>query len=138
LNSNSNLSDNKSASIACKGNSVVSQAHIYHDTTSQPGGLTLNPEAFYVLHRRIDTESVQYRARFQSLLRRVIKLENSLDDGRTSRTNRSLHRERIQLGLDVSVAGERRMFAPGLPFMIVLLAFVATVAPTVYKYVLSA
>ena len=62
-------------------------------------------------------------------------MENRLGVGQSSR---SLCRERIQLGLEVSVAGERKMYAPGLPFMMILLAFIATIAPITYKYVFSA
>ena len=62
-------------------------------------------------------------------------MENRLGVGQSGR---SLRRERIQLGLEVSVAGERKMYAPGFPFMMILLVFIATIAPITYKYVFSA
>ncbi|KAH9013673.1 hypothetical protein EDB85DRAFT_1899607 [Lactarius pseudohatsudake] len=116
-----------------RGDSVISQAHINHDVTMQAADeLALTPEAFYVLCQRVDTESVQYHTRFQSLLQRVMVLEKNLGVGRSD-SLRSLRRERIQLGLEVSMAGERRMYAPGLPFMMVLLVLAVTITPTAYK-----
>ena len=111
------------------------EAHINHDVLTPQLGRPLNLEDFYVLRQQLDSQSVKYHTRFQSLLRRVIELENRLG---VRKSGRSLRRERIQLGLEVSVAGEHNIYAPGLPFMMILLAFIATMAPITYKYVISA
>jgi hypothetical protein len=50
------------------------------------------------------------------------------------RDNRFLRRERIQLGLGISVAGERGVSASGFPFMMVLLALIVVIIPGAYKY----
>jgi hypothetical protein len=54
------------------------------------------------------------------------------------RDEKSRRRERIQLGLEVSVAGERGVWAPGFPFMMVFLAFIVVIIPHAYKYTFSA
>ena len=82
---------------------------------------------FDVPRREVDSESMQLRADLQSALRRVMELEKCMRD------NRFLRRERIQLGLEVSVAGERRVSASGLPFMMVL-ALIVVIIPGAYKY----
>jgi hypothetical protein len=90
---------------------------------------------FNVPHREVDSaKSMQYHAKLQSILERVMELERRL---RIVRGEKYLRRERIQLGLDVSVAGERRVWASGFPFMMVLLALITMSLPNVYKYMFS-
>jgi hypothetical protein len=84
--------------------------------------------------REVDSESMQYRTKLQSALRRVMELERRLG---VLHGDKSLRRERIQLGLEVSVAGERGVWAAGFPFMMVLLALVAVIIPSAYKHAFS-
>lgn len=53
--------------------------------------------------REVDSEIMHLRAKLRSVLRRVVELERHLG---AVRDNRFLRRERIQLGLDISVTGE--------------------------------
>lgn len=71
---------------------------------------------------------MQLRAKLRSVLRRMMELERRLG---AVRDNRLLRRERIQLGLEISVAGDRRVLASRFPFTMVLLALIAAGA---YKY----
>jgi len=71
----------------------------------------------------------------QSVLRRVMELERRLG---VVRGEKSLRREHIQLGLEVSVAGKREVWASGFPFMMVLLALITVLIPNAYKYAFSA
>jgi hypothetical protein len=50
------------------------------------------------------------------------------------RDNRFLRRERIQLALEISVAGERGVSASGFSFMMVLLVLIVVIIPGAYKY----
>jgi hypothetical protein len=76
--------------------------------TSQKDNLAPTRRVFDVSRREVDSEIMQLRAKLQSALRRVVELERRLG---AVRDNRSLRRERIQLGLDISVAGERGVSA---------------------------
>ena len=54
--------------------------------------------------------------------------------------DRSLRRERIQLGLEIVVVDNRVRLgvrARGLPFLIIILAIITTMVLNVYKYALS-
>ena len=82
-----------------------------------------------------DSERMQSHAKLRSALQRVMELERRLD---TVRSDKSLRRKRVQLGLEVSVAGERGVWAAGFPFMMVLVALVAVITPNAYKYAFSA
>jgi hypothetical protein len=51
------------------------------------------------------------------------------------RDNRFLRRERIQLGLEISVAGQRGVSASEFPYMMVfLLALIVVIISGTYKY----
>lgn len=80
---------------------------------------------------RVDSEVMQLRAKLWSVLRRVVELERRLG---AMRDNRCLCRERIQLGLGISVAGARRVSVPGFPSMMVLLALIVVIIPGAYKH----
>jgi hypothetical protein len=79
---------------------------------------------------------MRYNAKLQSVLRRMMELERHLGVVRGNK-HRYLHRERIQLGLDIIVAGERRGWASGFPFMMVLLIVITVIIPNAYKYAFS-
>ncbi|KAH9172234.1 hypothetical protein EDB89DRAFT_1906344 [Lactarius sanguifluus] len=87
-----------------------------------------------VSHQEIDPKSMQYYTKLHSVLRHVIELERRLG---VVCDEKSRHHERIQLGLEVSVAGEHGVWAPGFPFMMVVLAFIAMIIPHAYKYTFS-
>ena len=82
-----------------------------------------------------NSKHMQYHAKPQSALQRVMELERRLG---VVRSNKSLRRKRVQLGLEVSVAGERGVWAAGFPFMMVLVVLVAVIIPNAYKYAFSA
>ena len=48
--------------------------------------------------------------------------------------NRFLCCERIQLGLEISMAGERGVSALSVPFLMVLPALITVIIPGAYKY----
>ena len=87
-----------------------------------------------VPRREVDSESMQYHARLQSVLRRVMELERRLG---VVRSDKSLRRKRIQLGLEVSVAEERGVWVSGFPLTILLLALTTVIIPNAYKYAFS-
>jgi hypothetical protein len=101
----------------------------------QQGNLTPTRKVFNVSRREVDYESIQLHNKLQSVLRRVVELERRLG---AVRDNKFLRRERIQLGLEISVAGERGVSAPGFPFMMFLLALVVAIIPAYKYYVFSA
>jgi hypothetical protein len=111
-----------------EGEDDISQTHV-----GPVQGLALQQDLaptrriFDVARRETDSESIQLRADLQSALRRVMELE------RRMRYHKFLRRERIQLGLEISVAGERRVSVSGLPFMMVL-ALIVVIIPSAYKY----
>lgn len=74
---------------------------------------------------------MQLHAKLQSALQRVMELERRLG---AVRDNRFLRRERIQLGLEISVAGKRGVSMHGFPLMIVLLSLIVVMIPGAYKY----
>jgi hypothetical protein len=113
-----------------EGGDGTSQTHISHDLALQQDNLPPTRRVFDVSCREVDDESMQLRAKLRSISQRVVELERRLG----ARDNRFLRRERIQLGLDISVAGERGVSTPGFPFLMVLLALVVVMIPGAYKY----
>ncbi|KAI9447020.1 hypothetical protein BJY52DRAFT_1228531 [Lactarius psammicola] len=69
-------------------------------------------ETFNVSRQEVDPEIVRYYTKLRSVLRRMIELERCLG---VARDEKSLRREHIRLGLEVSVAGECGVWAPGIP-----------------------
>lgn len=118
-----------------RGGGVISQTHVNQDLALQQDGLAPTSGAFDASCREINPESMQCHAKLQSVLQRVMELERRLG---VVRDGKSLHRERIQLGLEVSVAGKRGVWASGFPFMMVLLALITVLIPNACKYVFSA
>lgn len=118
-----------------RGGGVISQTHVDQDLALQQDGLVPTSGAFDASCREINPESMQCHAKLQSVLQRVMELERRLG---VVRDDKSLHRERIQLGLEVSVAGKRGVWASGFPFMMVLLALITVLIPNACKYVFSA
>lgn len=91
-------------------------------------------KVFNVPRREVDSENMELHAKLQSVLRRTMELERRLG---VMRGNKFLRRERIQLGLEISVAGERGVSAlsvSGFPFMTALLALIVVIIPGAYKY----
>ncbi|KAH9953576.1 hypothetical protein BC827DRAFT_1247691 [Russula dissimulans] len=114
------------------GEDDISQTHVGQDITLQQDNLAPTRRVFNILHREVDYhESMQLHAELQSVVRRVVELESRLG---AVRDNRALRRERIQLGLDVSVEGKRGVSEPAFPFMMVLLALIVVIIPSAYKY----
>ncbi|KAH9030021.1 hypothetical protein EDB85DRAFT_1891756 [Lactarius pseudohatsudake] len=111
-----------------RGEGAISQAHVNQDDLKSTCDVS---------RQEIDSdpESMQYYTKLRSVLRRVIELERRLG---VVCDEKSRCRERIQLGLEVSVAGERGVWALGFPFMMVFLAFIAVIIPHAYKYTFSA
>ena len=70
-------------------------------------------------------------AKLRSVLRRIVELERRLG---VMRDNRFLRCERIQLGLEISVTGERGVSASEFPYMMVLLALIVVVISIAYKF----
>ncbi|KAH9010287.1 hypothetical protein EDB85DRAFT_1894350 [Lactarius pseudohatsudake] len=102
--------------------STPSQFHISHNTAipiQQPKP-ELTHGDLYALRQEV-----------QSALRRIIELEKGI-----VRSDRSLRRERIQIGLDIAVA-DNRVRARGLPFLIIILAIITTMVLNAYKYAFS-
>jgi hypothetical protein len=114
-----------------KGKDDISQTHVSQDLALQQGNLAPTCKVFDVSRREVDYESIQLHNKLQSVLRRVVELERRLG---AVRDNKFLRRERIQLGLEISVAGEHGVSAPGFPFMMVILALVVAIIPGAYKY----
>lgn len=69
----------------------------------------------------------------QSVLQRITEMEKRMN---VSRSDRSIRRERIQLGLEV-VVGDGRVRARGLPFLLMILAVITTMVLNAYKYAFS-
>jgi hypothetical protein len=108
----------------------ISRTHVDRDLALQLDNLAPT-RVFDVSRREVNSEIMQLHAKLQSVLRHVVELERRLGAVRDSR---SLCRKRIQLGLEVSVAGERGVSAPGFPFMMVLLALIVVIIPGAYKH----
>ncbi|KAH9008231.1 hypothetical protein EDB84DRAFT_1447072 [Lactarius hengduanensis] len=111
-----------------RGEGTISQAHIDQDDLKS----TCNVSRQEI---NSDPERMRYYTKLRSVLRCMIELERCLG---VVRDEKSRHCEHIQLGLEVSVAGERGVWAPGFPFMMVFLAFIAMIIPHAYKYTFSA
>ncbi len=107
---------------ALEGGCTASQYHVSHDTAIQQPKPELMHENYYALHQEA-----------WSALRHIVELERHMgivwDD-------RSLCRERIQLGLEIVVA-DNQVRAHGLPFLIIILALITTIVLNAYKYVFS-
>jgi hypothetical protein len=100
----------------------------------QQDDLASTSKVVNVLCQEVDSESTQLRAKLQSVMRRTMELERRLG---VMRGNKFLRRERIQLGLEISVAGERGVSAlsvSGFPFMMAFLALIIVIIPGAYKY----
>ena len=82
-----------------------------------------------------NSKHMQYHAKPQSALQCMMELERCLG---VVRSDKSLCHEHVQLGLEVSVAGEHGVWAAGFPFMMVLVVLVAMIIPNAYKYAFSA
>ncbi|KAH9030047.1 hypothetical protein EDB85DRAFT_1891779 [Lactarius pseudohatsudake] len=115
-----------------RGGGVISQTHVDQDVALQRDNLALTSDTFDTSRREINPESMQCHAKLQSVLQRVMELERRLGVARGD--DKSLRRERIQLGLEVSVAGKRGVWASEFPFMMVLLALMTVFIPNAYKY----
>ncbi|KAH9953240.1 hypothetical protein BC827DRAFT_1249697, partial [Russula dissimulans] len=114
------------------GEDDMSQTHVGQDLTLQQDNLAPTRRVFNISHREVDYyEGMQLHAKLQSVVQRVAELERRLG---AMRDNRVLRRERIQLGLDVSVEGKRGVSAPTFPFMMILLALIIVIIPSAYKY----
>jgi hypothetical protein len=112
----------------------ISQTHAGQNFASQQDNPAPTRRVFDVSNREVNLlnyESMQLRIKLQSVVRRVAELERRLG---VVRDNRVLRRERIQLGLDVSVAGERGVSAPAFPFVMVFLSLIVVVVPSAFKY----
>lgn len=114
-----------------EGEDNISQTRIGQDLALQQGDLAPTHRVFNVPHRNVDPESMQRRAKLQSALRRVMELERRLGAMHDNH-DRFLRRERIQLGLEISV-GDRGASASGFPFMMVL-ALIIVIFSGAYKY----
>lgn len=108
-----------------------SQTRVGQDLALQQDGSAPTHRVFDVPRREVDSETMQLRAKLRSVLRRMMELERRLG---AMRDNRLLRRERVQLGLEISVAGERGVSVSGLPFMMVFLALIVVIIPGTYKY----
>ncbi|KAH9015317.1 hypothetical protein EDB84DRAFT_1443510 [Lactarius hengduanensis] len=98
--------------------STPSQFHVSHNTAipiQQPKP-ELTHGDLYALCQEV-----------QSALRRIIELEKGIVG-----SDRSLRRERIQIGLDIAVA-DNWVRARGLPFLIIILAIITTMVLNAYK-----
>ena len=106
---------------ALRGGSTTS--HIDHHTVIQQPKSEQAHDDSHVLRQEV-----------QSVLRRIFELERRMG---IVRNDRSVHRERIQLGLAIMVA-DNRVRARGLPFLIIILAIIAIMmVPNAYKYAFS-
>ncbi|KAI9429862.1 hypothetical protein H4582DRAFT_2064579 [Lactarius indigo] len=108
--------------------STASQFHVSHDTAldtaipiQQPKS-ELTREDLYALRQEVHTA-----------LWRIIEVERRMG---IVRSDRSLRREHIQLGLEIAVA-DNRVRARGLPFLIIILAIITTIVLNAYKYTFS-
>ena len=107
------------------------QTRVAQDLTLQQGDLAPTCRVLNVPHQEVNSDSMQHHAKLRSVLRRVMELERRLG---AMRDNRFLRRERIQLGLEFSVIGERGVSVSEFPFMMVLFAFFVVIIPSAYKY----
>jgi len=107
---------------ALEGGCTASQYHVSHDTAIQQPKPELTREDHYALHQEA-----------RSALRRIVELEKRMG---IVQDDRSLRRERIQLGLEIVVA-DNWVRACGLPFLIIILALITTIVLNAYKYVFS-
>ena len=114
-----------------KGEDDISQTHVSQDLTLQQDNLAPTCKVFDVSHQEVDYESIQLHNKLKSVLQCMVELERHLG---AMHNNRFLHHEHIQLGLEISVAGEHRVSAPRFPFMMVILALVVAIMPGAYKY----
>ncbi|KAH9021398.1 hypothetical protein EDB85DRAFT_1895713 [Lactarius pseudohatsudake] len=114
-----------------RGRGVISQTHIDQDVVLQRDNLALTSDTFDTSRREINPESMQCHAKLQSVLQHMMELERRLG---VVRDDKSLYHEHIQLGLEVSVAGKRGVWASEFPFMMVLLALMTVFIPNAYKY----
>jgi hypothetical protein len=113
-----------------EGEDDISQTRVGQDLALQ-GDSALTRRVFDVPRQEADSKNMQLHAKLQSALRRVMELERRLG---AMRDNRFLRRERIQLALEISVAGERGVSASGFSFMMVLLVLIVVIIPGAYKY----
>lgn len=102
---------------------------VAQDLTLQQSDLAPTCGVLNVPHQEVNSDGMQHHAKLQSVLRRVMELERRLG---ATRDNRFLRRERIQLGLEISVIGDRGVSE--FPFMMVLFAFFVVIIPSAYKY----
>ncbi|KAI0268934.1 hypothetical protein BGY98DRAFT_938053 [Russula aff. rugulosa BPL654] len=110
----------------------VSQTRVAQDLALQQDDLAPTRRAFDVPCREVDSESMQLHTKLQSALRRVMELERRLG---AMRDKRFLRRERIQLGLEISMAaGQHGVSASRFPSMMILLALIVLIIPCAYKY----
>ncbi len=114
-----------------KGEDDISQTHVSQDLALQQGNLAPTCKIFDVSHWEVDYESIQLHNKLKSVLQCMVELERHLG---AMHNNRFLHHEHIQLGLEISVAGEHGVSAPRLPFIMVILALVVVIIPGAYKY----
>jgi hypothetical protein len=97
-------------------------SHVNHTAIQQPKSEQARDDS-YALHQDV-----------QSVLRRTFELERRMG---IVRNDRSVRRERIQLGLEIVVA-DNRVRARGLPFLIIIFAIIAIMMVlNAYKYAFS-
>lgn len=114
-----------------KGKDDVSQTCVGQDLALQQGDSVPTGRVIDVPHPEVNSETKQC-AKLRSVLRRVVELERRLG---VIRDDRFLRRERIQLGLEISVAGQHGVSASEFPFMMmVLLALIVLMTSGIYKY----
>jgi hypothetical protein len=98
-------------------------SHVNHDSAIQ------QPKS-----EQARDDSYALRQEVQSVLRRTFELERRMG---IVRSDRSVRRERIQLGLEIVVA-DNRVRACGLPFLIIIFAIIAIMmVSNAYKYAFS-
>jgi hypothetical protein len=114
-----------------EGKDDISQTCVGQDLALQQDDLAPTSRVFDVPRREVNSETMQLHAKLRSVLRRIVELERRLG---VMRDNRFLRRERIKLGLEISVAGERGVLASGFPYMMVLLALIVVIISGAYKY----
>ena len=105
-----------------QGGSAAPQFRVDQDTAIQWPKPAQTHEDLHALLRDI-----------QSVLQRITEMEKRMG---VSRSDRSIRRERIQLGLEV-VVGDGRVRARGLPFLLMILAVITTMVLNAYKYAFS-
>jgi len=114
-----------------EGKDDISQACVGQDLALQQDDLVPTSRVSDVSRREVNSETMQLHAKLQSVLQRMMELERRLG---AMRDNRFLRRERIQLGLEISVAGERGVSVSRLPYMMVLLPLIVVIFLGAYKY----